>query len=64
MTSKEIIEAMGAKDPRPVTSVLGKKEPTAYPKNCRTHCSYGTGKSFCFPCYAKILSEKRAVNKA
>ena len=64
MTSNEIIETMGANDSRPVTSVLGKREPVAYPKNCRTQCSYGTGKSFCFPCIAQILSERKAVGKA
>lgn len=30
----------------------------AHPQNCNTECPYGYGRSFCFPCMAKILSEQ------
>ena len=29
------------------------------PQNCKTPCPYGTGKTFCFPCMAKIMDEHR-----
>ena len=64
MTSIDIKELMGSCDSRPATSVIGKKEPVANPKNCRTQCSYGTGKSFCFPCMAMILSERKAAGNS
>lgn len=46
------------------SSVIGKKEPLAHPQNCRTECPYGYGRSFCFPCMAKIMSEHSAAKKA
>lgn len=45
------------------SSVIGKKEPLAHPQNCRTECPYGYGRSFCFPCMAKIMAEKNATKK-
>ena len=44
---------------KPYTSAIGKEEPAADPKNCRNKCPYGHGRSFCFPCYAKIMAEHR-----
>ena len=32
---------------------------TTKPCNCKTPCVYGKGRPFCFPCMAKILSERR-----
>lgn len=46
------------------SSVMGQKEPVAHPQNCRTECPYGYGRSFCFPCMAKIMSERNAAKKA
>ena len=43
------------------SSVIGKKEPLAHPQNCRTECPYGYGRSFCFPCMAKIMAEHNAA---
>ncbi|MBE5826984.1 MULTISPECIES: hypothetical protein [unclassified Butyrivibrio] len=34
------------------------------PQNCKTPCSYGTGKPFCYPCMAKIMDEHRNSRKA
>jgi len=45
------------------SSVIGKKEPLAHPQNCRTECPYGYGRSFCFPCMAKIMTEHNAIKK-
>lgn len=45
------------------SSVIGKKEPLAHPQNCRTECPYGYGRSFCFPCMAKIMTEHNATKK-
>lgn len=44
---------------KPYSSAIGKEEPVADPKNCRNKCPYGRGRSFCFPCYAKIMAEHR-----
>lgn len=41
-------------------SCTGKKEPIAHPKNCKTECSYGYGRAFCFPCMAKIMADHKA----
>lgn len=38
-------------------SGITEKEPLAHPRNCKTECPYGYGRAFCFPCYAKIMSE-------
>jgi len=46
------------------TSVLGKPIPNAHPSNCKHECPYGKDRAFCFPCYAKIMSEHRAARKA
>ena len=50
------LKNMGVIGDKPITSVLGKKEPIAHPVNCRTECPYGKGKAFCFPCMKKIMS--------
>ncbi|MBR4579739.1 MAG: hypothetical protein IKO32_00715 [Lachnospiraceae bacterium] len=63
MTSREVLETMGATKETQAVSVIGKREPVAHPKNCFTECAYGRGKSFCFPCMAKILSEHNAMKK-
>ena len=39
------------------SSVIGRPEPVAHPLNCNAECPYGKGKSFCFPCMAKIMAE-------
>ena len=41
------------------SSVMGKPEPVAHPLNCNAECPYGKGKSFCFPCMAKIMAEHK-----
>jgi hypothetical protein len=33
------------------------------PHNCKTPCPYGNGTTFCFPCMAKIMEEKRQKEK-
>ena len=38
------------------TCMIGKKEPLAHPKNCKHECPYGYDRTFCFPCYAKIMA--------
>lgn len=35
----------------------------SHPQNCRTECPYGYGRSFCFPCMAKIMSEHAAQKR-
>ncbi len=61
MTDYSLLKTMGVTEARPVTSVMGKKEPTAHPTNCRIQCSYGMGKTFCFPCMKEILEEHKAL---
>ncbi|MBQ9301806.1 hypothetical protein [Butyrivibrio sp.] len=34
------------------------------PQNCKTPCPYGNGRTFCFPCMAKIMEEHRNIRKA
>lgn len=34
------------------------------PHNCKTSCPYGNGTTFCFPCMAKIMDEKRKKDAA
>lgn len=34
------------------------------PHNCKTPCPYGNGTTFCFPCMAKIMDEKRKKEAA
>ena len=64
MNEYEILKTMGVIQTRLATSILGKKEPVAHPCNCKTECPYGYGRSFCFPCMAKIMSERNASKKA
>lgn len=45
------------------SSVIGRPEPVAHPLNCNAECPYGKGKSFCFPCMAKIMAEHNAAKK-
>lgn len=40
-----------------MVSIAAPQTPT--PSNCKTLCCYGYGRCFCFPCMAKILSEKK-----
>ena len=42
-------------------SMIGRKPPAAHPKNCRDECPYGHNRSYCFPCYKKIMDERRAA---
>ena len=64
MNEYEILKVMGVIQKRPATSIMGKKEPVAHPCNCKTECPYGYGRSFCFPCMAKIMSEKSASRRS
>jgi len=48
---------------QPYTSALGKKEPLAHPKNCKTECPYGYGRAYCFPCFAKIMAGHRTTKE-
>lgn len=41
--------------------MVGRKPPVAHPKNCRNECPYGHNRSYCFPCYKKIMEERRAA---
>lgn len=41
----------GTTNPIPVDSLK--------PHNCKTPCPYGKGTTFCYPCMAKILAERR-----
>ncbi len=34
------------------------------PHNCKTPCPYGKGTTFCFPCMAQIMNERRNSRKA
>lgn len=63
MNEYEILKVMGVIQKRPATSIMGKKEPVAHPCNCKTECPYGYGRSFCFPCMAKIMSERNSSRK-
>ncbi len=31
------------------------------PCNCKHPCTYGNGRTFCFPCYQNIIAEHRAA---
>lgn len=46
-----------------IAMVIGRPEPVAHPLNCNAECPYGKGKSFCFPCMAKIMAEHNAAKK-
>lgn len=37
--------------------IIGGRIPVPQPENCKTHCPYGYGKAFCFPCMKKILGQ-------
>lgn len=41
------------------TSMIGKKPPISHPKNCKNECPYGYDREFCFPCYAKIIADRK-----
>lgn len=56
MFNKKINE--GVTD-RPYVAIVGRPEPVAHPLNCKNECPYGRGRSFCFPCMAKILADSR-----
>ena len=44
--------------------MVGRKPPVSHPHNCRNECPYGYDRSYCFPCYAKIMAEQRAKKQA
>ena len=48
---------------KPYSSAIGKESPAENPKNCRNTCPYGRSRSFCFPCYKKIMDEHRKAKK-
>ena len=39
------------------------KPPVSHPQNCRSECPYGHDKSFCFPCYKKLMEEMQRKRK-
>ena len=41
----------------------GNKPPVSHPHNCRSECPYGHDKSFCFPCYKKLMEEMQRKRK-
>ena len=42
---------------------IGNRPPISHPQNCSHECPYGHDRSFCFPCYKKLVegTEKRNV---
>lgn len=38
---------------------IGARMPIDHPSNCKHECPYGYGRSFCFPCYKKIMEDHR-----
>ncbi|MCR5117987.1 MAG: hypothetical protein K6B44_00015 [Lachnospiraceae bacterium] len=44
--------------------MVGRPAPVSHPHNCRNECPYGHDRSMCFPCYKKIMEERRAKKKA
>ena len=43
------------------SNVASKRGPQTvpFPKNCKEPCPYGRGREFCFPCYSKLMKEKK-----
>lgn len=37
--------------------------PIPHPRNCSDECVYGKGREFCWPCYKKIVSSMRTVER-
>ncbi len=52
------------KEDKKCVSALDVRPPLAHPKNCRSECPYGHNRSFCFPCYKKIMEERRVTKGA
>ena len=40
-------------------SGIGGRPPISHPQNCSHECPYGHDKSFCFPCYKKLMEDMR-----
>lgn len=40
-------------------SGIGGRPPISHPQNCSHECPYGHDKSFCFPCYKKLVENMR-----
>ena len=40
-------------------SGIGGRPPISHPQNCSHECPYGHDKSFCFPCYKKLVEDMR-----
>ena len=38
------------------------KSPISHPKNCSSECPYGHDRAFCFPCYKKLMAERKSNN--
>lgn len=34
---------------------IGNRPPISHPQNCSQECPYGHDRSFCFPCYKKLM---------
>lgn len=45
--------------PRESKKEIYEKNQIPVPVNCSHPCAYGRARSYCFPCYAKILKEFR-----
>lgn len=60
LKEKELLKEMGVTGPFPSHSAIGMPEPVAHPRNCSNECPYGHDRTFCFPCMAKIMAERRA----
>ena len=45
---------------------IGNRPPISHPQNCSQECPYGHDRSFCFPCYKKLVegTGKRNVKDA
>lgn len=44
-------------------SGIGGRPPISHPQNCSHECPYGHDKSFCFPCYKKLVEDMRKKRK-
>lgn len=42
---------------------VGGQTRASHPQNCSKECPYGRDKSFCFPCYKKLMEEMHSKRK-
>jgi hypothetical protein len=38
---------------------IGNRAPINHPQNCSQECPYGHDRPFCFPCYKKLVGDKK-----